>query len=96
MEILRTATLMAGQTKKILQPNMHVPDVEGAIFIKLPWSDIRDTNVESQPHIHVQCVEENLREEMFLKVIWKNVQTNPRKHSRPSNKPRRKQQFKQQ
>ena len=43
---------------------MHVPDVEGAIFIKLPWSDIRDTNVESQLHIPAQCAEENLKEEM--------------------------------
>ena len=52
------------QMTKILLQNTRVPDAEGAIFIKLLWSDIRDTNVESQHPTHARCVEESLREEM--------------------------------
>ena len=53
------------QTKRTQLQNMHALGVGEAIFIRLPWSDIRDTNVESQRHIHAQCVEENSRGEMF-------------------------------
>jgi hypothetical protein len=68
METPQTVTLMEQirppQMKKIQAPNMHARDVDEATFIKLPWSDIRDTNVESQLHIPAQCAEENLKEEM--------------------------------
>ena len=53
------------QMTKILLQNTRVPDAEGATFIKLLWSDIRDTNVESQLHIPAHCAGENSKEEMF-------------------------------
>ena len=52
------------QTKKILEQNMPVPDADEAISTKLHWSDTRDTSVESQLHIPVQCVEGNSRDGM--------------------------------
>ena len=68
-ETLQTATLLeqirALQMKKIQVPNMLALDVEEATFIKLLWSDIRDTNVESQLHIPAHCAGENSKEEMF-------------------------------
>ena len=65
METLWVQTRLTQQMKKIRLQNTHAPDVEEAIYTKLPWSDIRDTNVESQPHTHARCVQENSRGEMF-------------------------------
>ena len=67
-ETLQTPTLLEPiwppKMKKNQVPYMHARDVDEATFIKLPWLDIRDTNVESQLHIPAQCAEENLKEEM--------------------------------
>ena len=52
------------QTKKILEQNMPVPDVDEAIFTKQHWSDTRDTSAESQLHTPAQCVEGNSRDGM--------------------------------
>ena len=65
METQRDPIRTIHQPKKILEQNMPVPDVDEAIFIKLHWSDTRDTSAESQLHTPVQCVEGNSRDEMF-------------------------------
>ena len=64
METQRDPIRIIHLTKKILEQNMPVPDVDEAIFIKLHWSDIRDTSAESQLHTPVQCVEGNSRDGM--------------------------------
>ena len=64
METRRGPIQTIHQTKKILEQNMPVPDVDEVIFIKLHWSDIRDTSAESQLHTPAQCVEGNSRDGM--------------------------------
>ena len=64
MEMQRDPMRTIHQTKKILEQNMPVPDVDEAIFTKQHWSDTRDTSAESQLHTPVQCVEGNSRDGM--------------------------------